>query len=222
MSIRCLECDAADLEPKMIQLTGQVKGETYTVTTPGLECPNCGYKAIEGPDSAEFSRRLADAYRAANGLLTSEQIRERRRRLGMSQEEFANFLPAGIASVKRWEWGKIQDRHSDALIRERTDQPAGFSTTQYAFANFDSTAMFNLVGLNIVRVAITDPDPASRYFTAVLGYIRIAMSDAEFKCTNCSQTGMDWAILGSLDQQITPQRLMPFLVDKERRSRVRH
>jgi putative zinc finger/helix-turn-helix YgiT family protein len=116
-------CDEADLETKLMELAGQVRGESYTVQTAGLECPSCGYKTIDGPESTEFARKLADAYRSAHGLLTSEQIRGQRERLGMSQQEFAEFLPAGIAAVKRWEMGKIQERRFDDLIRQRTTPP---------------------------------------------------------------------------------------------------
>jgi hypothetical protein len=38
----------------------------------------------------------------------------------MSQQEFANFLGVGVASVKRWELGKIQDKLHDDLIRQKT------------------------------------------------------------------------------------------------------
>src|SRR5262245_18786264 len=119
MSTSCLNCDRADLERKVIQLSGEVRGEAYTVEMIGLECPNCGHKALEGRDMPEFGRLLADRYRAKHGLLTSEEIRNRRKRLKMNQEEFADWLGVGIASVKRWEMGKIQDEASDALIRTR-------------------------------------------------------------------------------------------------------
>lgn len=39
----------------------------------------------------------------------------------MSQKDFADRLKVGIASVKRWELGAIQDESSDRLIRLSTD-----------------------------------------------------------------------------------------------------
>lgn len=87
--------------------------------TEGLKCPICGYETIEGARMAEFRRLVADEYRKEHGLLTSTQIRSLRKSLGMNQEEFAGHLGVGIASVKRWEMGKIQDRRSnDCIIRE--------------------------------------------------------------------------------------------------------
>ena len=103
MPIRCLNCDDADLAPSMVQLQGEVRGETYSVTMLGLSCPRCGYKTIEGAAMPEYRRLLADQYRAAHALLTSEQIRALRKSFGETQEQFAKRIGFGIASVKRWE-----------------------------------------------------------------------------------------------------------------------
>lgn len=119
--IRCIECAQTDLQPKTVRLRGTIRGETYTVELQGLKCSHCGYKTIEGPAMPEYGRLLADEYRAAHGLLTSDQIRARRERLGMSQAGFAKYLGVGIASIKRWEMGKIQDNHHNDIIKEKTD-----------------------------------------------------------------------------------------------------
>ena len=116
----CISCGQAELQYKTVELTGEVRGETFTVEMPGLECPACGYKTIEGPDSAEYERLLADKYRAAHGLLTSEEIRSRRNKLGISQEEFAHYVGVGVASIKRWEWGRIQDEQSNTKLVDAT------------------------------------------------------------------------------------------------------
>ena len=70
---------------------------------------------------AEYMRLAADVYRRKHSLLTSEDIRERRERVNMAQEEFARYLGVGSASVKRWEVGQVQDRAMDNLIRVYTD-----------------------------------------------------------------------------------------------------
>lgn len=119
--IRCIQCGQDNLKPVTVQLSGTVRGEKYTVELQGLQCPRCGYKTIEGAAMPEFGRLLADKYRAAHQLLTSGEIRAIRKRLGMSQEAFAQHLDVGLASVKRWEMGKIQDAHSNQRIIEKTE-----------------------------------------------------------------------------------------------------
>jgi DNA-binding transcriptional regulator YiaG len=71
-------------------------------------------------------RLVADVYRTKHGLLNSNEIRRWRLRLGMSQAAFADYIGVGIASLKRWEMGRIQDASSDELIRLRTDEKAAF------------------------------------------------------------------------------------------------
>jgi putative zinc finger/helix-turn-helix YgiT family protein len=127
---KCISCDVADLQPGMVQLQGAVRGEIFSVEMKGLVCSNCGYKTIDGADMPEYGRLLADKYRAAHGLLTSDEVRARRERLGLSQQNFADYLQRGVASVKRWEMGKIQDPDNDRHIREMTD-PKPVSTMVY-------------------------------------------------------------------------------------------
>src|ERR1039457_1389110 len=51
-------------------------------------------------------------------------MKDRRRNLGMSQQQFAKYLGVGSSSVKRWELGWIQDKAMNDLILLRTDPRA--------------------------------------------------------------------------------------------------
>jgi hypothetical protein len=42
----------------------------------------------------------------------------------MTQQQFSDYLGTGVASVKRWEAGQIQDKAMDELIRLKTDPGA--------------------------------------------------------------------------------------------------
>jgi len=117
----CLNCRKGRLQKKITDLSAEVKGEKFVVRMNALVCPACGYTTIEGSLMPEYMRLAADAYRASNGLLTGDQIRERRARLRMSQGQFAEYIGVGIASVKRWELGQVQDLAMDRLIRVMTD-----------------------------------------------------------------------------------------------------
>jgi putative zinc finger/helix-turn-helix YgiT family protein len=112
----CFVCDAGTLSKRLTDVEGQIKRRKYTVKTWALVCDQCGHVAVDGHDMQEFMRKVADAYRKAHKLLTSEEIR--RIRGGLSQQKFALELGVGVASVKRWELGLIQDRSSNQLILE--------------------------------------------------------------------------------------------------------
>ncbi len=114
--MKCFVCGKGRLQERLTQTEGEVKHEKYVVTLTALVCDACGHVALEGRHAPEYMRLLADAYRAEHGLLTSDDIRKLRTRLGMSQQKFATALGVGIASVKRWELGGIQDRGNNMLM----------------------------------------------------------------------------------------------------------
>jgi putative zinc finger/helix-turn-helix YgiT family protein len=122
--LTCFECGDGTLTPNRVQLEGSRHGETFTVETDGLKCDQCGFETIDNEQSAEFTQLVSDAYRKAHGLLTGEEIHSRRTQLGMTQQRFSEYLGTGVASVKRWEAGQIQDRAMDQLIRLKTDPEA--------------------------------------------------------------------------------------------------
>jgi len=58
-------------------------------------------------------------------LLTPEEIREGREKLGLTQRQFANLLGVGEATVSRWETGaQIQQRAMDRFLRVCLASPA--------------------------------------------------------------------------------------------------
>ena len=117
----CFECEKGELEPSIVYVTGERNGEEYSVKLDGLRCSHCGFQTVDSEQSAKLTRLLSDAYRSAHGYLTGPEIRALRAQLKMSQQEFSDYLGTGIASVKRWELGQIQDRAMDQLIRLKTD-----------------------------------------------------------------------------------------------------
>jgi putative zinc finger/helix-turn-helix YgiT family protein len=80
-------------------------------------CPACATQVEDPAMAAVNQRAIADEYRKASHLLTSGEIAEGRRRLGISQEELARRANVGVASVKRWEAGLIQTRAMDDALR---------------------------------------------------------------------------------------------------------
>jgi putative zinc finger/helix-turn-helix YgiT family protein len=118
----CVKCHKGELEEQQADIPATVKGESVLVTQfPALVCAKCRYQTVSGARMPEYMRLAADVYRRKHALLTSDEIRYRRERLNQNQEEFAEHLGVGIASVKRWEMGQVQDRAMDRLIRIRTD-----------------------------------------------------------------------------------------------------
>jgi putative zinc finger/helix-turn-helix YgiT family protein len=120
-AMTCFECGEGTLAYSDIDIVGERNGESFTVRMKGFECDRCGFKTVDSVQSAEFTRLVSDAYRIAHGLLTSAEIQARRHQLAMTQLGFSEYLGTGVASVKRWESGQIQDKAMDELIRLKTD-----------------------------------------------------------------------------------------------------
>jgi putative zinc finger/helix-turn-helix YgiT family protein len=120
----CFQCGQDTLLLSGISVDGERHGEIYPVLVTGYKCSNCGFQTIDSRQGEQLTRLVSDAYRGAHGLLTGGEIKLRRARLGKNQQEFADYLGIGSASVKRWEIGQIQDRAMDELIRLKTDPDA--------------------------------------------------------------------------------------------------
>lgn len=118
--MNCFQC-GGEMRTRRAKVPGEYASEKFVVETEAMVCARCDYTTLHASQIDEFTTKLADAYRAKHGLLTSKEIRAIRNRLGMSQEDFAKYLNVGPASVKRWELGKAQDKSSDELIRLKSN-----------------------------------------------------------------------------------------------------
>jgi putative zinc finger/helix-turn-helix YgiT family protein len=139
---QCPECGEYGLRKTTAELIGRRKGESFPIQTAALVCSDCGFKTIPRDSMGEFALHTADAYREAHGLFTSQQIKEIRACLRMNQQEFAKFLHVGVASVKRWELGEIQDAAMNRLIVLSVDaakrEKQETDVTELAFGAWDA------------------------------------------------------------------------------------
>lgn len=109
---------------KLADMTAHVRGEEVPVRTEATVCDRCGFQILSDEQSAVYTIASADAYRERHKLLTTKELKEIRRRLGMSLRAFAKYLKVGEASPKRWEAGLVQDEAMDELIRLKADLPS--------------------------------------------------------------------------------------------------
>ena len=122
--MKCYNCGKGKLIPKTAEIAGEVRGKKFSVLSKAMVCGRCGFQVLFDEQSAAYTVAISDAYRKQYGLLTSKELKETRDRLGLSLRKFATFVGVGLASVKRWEAGLIQDEAHDRLIRLRTDVSA--------------------------------------------------------------------------------------------------
>lgn len=93
-------------------------------------CPECGIEVGTIDQAAVTQRAIADAYREKVGLLSGREIRQERKREGLTQKKLAEQMNVGIASIKRWEGGQIQSKSMDKALKLALEgQPMGNSCT---------------------------------------------------------------------------------------------
>jgi HTH-type transcriptional regulator / antitoxin MqsA len=97
----------------------EMRGETITV--PDVEhgiCRSCGETYLDLCGIQRVQEEAVRRVKQAKGLLTSGEIRDLRRSLGLSQTGFQRLLGTGPKTVVRWEKGTVfQSATADRLMR---------------------------------------------------------------------------------------------------------
>lgn len=105
------------MEHKKLEKQKTFRGVDIEYRVAAFVCPECGLEAGTVQSAGEVQRAIADAYRAKVGLLTGEEIKNLRKAWGLTQQDLADALKIGIASIKRWETGTIQSKSMDHALR---------------------------------------------------------------------------------------------------------
>ena len=74
----------------------------------------------------ENDKRLKDAYRQTEGLLTSEDILAVRAKYGVSQSDLCTLLGWGAKTITRYESHQVQDMAHDAILKKIGSDPEWF------------------------------------------------------------------------------------------------
>jgi len=115
----CPVCEAGGLSVVRTSLDIDYAGRTLTVD--GIEhsvCNSCGAEPVLPEQIRRNDLRIADAKRSADGLLRSDQIRELRTLLGLTQAEAAQVFGGGANAFSKYERGEvIQSAPMDRLMR---------------------------------------------------------------------------------------------------------
>jgi putative zinc finger/helix-turn-helix YgiT family protein len=106
------------------------RGSRLSVPVEQFVCPECGEEAGTVEQTAVIQKSIADTYRKSVGLLTGKEIVEGRKKLNLTQDDLAQKMSVGIASIKRWEGAGIQTKSMDQALRMALrGQDAGDSCT---------------------------------------------------------------------------------------------
>lgn len=122
--MKCDVCGEKKVKIENRSSIQEIKDESIDVISKAHVCSACGNHYYDNEQMHALAMIASNEYRRRKGLLTSDKIAAYRQSLGMSQQEFAEFLAVGVASIKRWENIGIQDTAMDQLIRLKCDPNA--------------------------------------------------------------------------------------------------
>ncbi len=94
------------------------RGIELTCKATQYVCEECGLQTASIKQAGAMQRAIADAYRTKKGLMSGQEIKNRRKGLNLTQKALADAMSVGIASIKRWEGGIIQTPGMDKLLRQ--------------------------------------------------------------------------------------------------------
>jgi putative zinc finger/helix-turn-helix YgiT family protein len=118
----CPNCEK-ESELELIQRVEdiEVRGEAVKVEVKYYKCKNCG-EEFEDPHSDEDPLDKAyRAYRRRHGMMQPEEVRDFRKRFGLTQNEMSRLLGWGGATLSRYENGALQDETHEKALRLAMD-----------------------------------------------------------------------------------------------------
>lgn len=128
----CPMCDVGHLSP--ITYTMRIDYHGQPLVVEGLEanqCDTCGADPVLEDQIRRNQRRITDAKREVDGLLTGDEIVAMRKDLGLSQKDAAELFGGGANAFSKYERGDVmQSVAMDRLMRVTWDNPANLDALQ--------------------------------------------------------------------------------------------
>ncbi|MBI3757946.1 MAG: type II toxin-antitoxin system MqsA family antitoxin [Deltaproteobacteria bacterium] len=123
--MHCAQCGKPGLTFRRQPEIFTYKGVTLQIDNYGVfACPICGEEYLDHVLIQETEPQIRNWQRQVDGLLTTEEIKAIRKKIGVSQAEFSRVLGGGPKSFAKYETGVVnQSAAMDQLLRLIRDVP---------------------------------------------------------------------------------------------------
>lgn len=120
------------LQEKSVTETFSYKGRTLEYPNYIIHhCSECDEAFVGNVTMKESGRRLRDFYREVDGLLTANEIKRIRTKLGYTQDDLSQLLGGGAKAFTRYENSDvIQSAAMDNLLRVLDSHPQAIATLE--------------------------------------------------------------------------------------------
>mgnify|MGYP000253125306 CR=1 FL=1 len=217
----CLKCENEKFESKNVKVEQEFKGQSFNVVVDAHVCTGCGFHQFDDEQANMLRRVTVDTFKANNDLLTSDQVKDYREGLEMSQSQFAAYIGVGVASVKRWETYFVQDKSQDDLIRIKCDPSSAQNNAlevRWAHEHPDKHNGFRKFDLDVcknVLSKIIEVAPSPLFFFKAVFYVDFI----HFKRFGRGITGMQYSCFDYGPIPKDYDHLISYLLDKNDFSR---
>ncbi len=105
------------------------RDHTASISQTADYCDSCGEAFLSPSDSKSTEKAVADFKRKVDHLLTSDEIKEIRRKYKITQKQAATLFGGGINAFSKYERGEaIQNRSTDLLLKLIADEIVNMET----------------------------------------------------------------------------------------------
>ncbi len=118
-------CCMEEHEVKTVQIIEQTtfKNRTVNYEASYMYCDVADELYMNESQMQDNDIRMKNAYRSAEGLLTSEDICNIRGKYGITQSDLCILLGWGRKTITRYESHQVQDRAHDAILKKLDSDP---------------------------------------------------------------------------------------------------
>jgi putative zinc finger/helix-turn-helix YgiT family protein len=118
MEKKCPICESEGTisKNKVIEIF-KIKGEGIEVEYEVFKCDKCGETFIDSNSDNDPFNYAYRKYRKIHNMLQPEDIRETRKKYGITQTELSRLLGVGGATLSRYENGALQDKAHDSQLK---------------------------------------------------------------------------------------------------------
>ena len=95
----------------------EVRGESIEVDAGYYKCKTCGGEFDDPKSEHDPLEKAYGVYRGRHELLQPEEIKNFRKRYGLTQNELSRLLGWGLVTLSRYENGALQDEAHDKILR---------------------------------------------------------------------------------------------------------
>ncbi len=114
----CLVCSRGHLKRHVEPTPYTYKGDTMVVNVEGMGCDVCDETYLTHARLRRLEPLSSDQRRRMDGILTAEEIRLIRTRLGVSQDVLSQVLGSGPKTFARYENGTVSNRSFQVWSRQ--------------------------------------------------------------------------------------------------------